>query len=132
MRLLRANGLSVLAMLLLLLGTAAPALVRMTCVVGGHTVLNVGQPADCCPEDHAHATAELKATCCEVLQAQPQRTDFVQGVGAMVPLLFAMPLPAAICPAEVLMPSVWSKAHLSRPPPLLQARRLAAFGSFLI
>lgn len=129
---LRAHGLSLLAMLLLLLGTAAPALARMTCVAGGHTVVNVGQAADCCPTDHHHQATTVSATCCELLQAQPQRTDFVQGTGAMVPLLFAMVLPATVHPVVALAPVVRYDAHFSRPPPLLQAQRLATFGLFLI
>lgn len=132
MRPFRAHGLSVLAMLLLLLGTAAPALARMTCVMGGHSVLQVGDAADCCPNDHDHATDELKPTCCEMLQAQPQRTNFVQVSGAMVPVLFGVAVPTAVQPAPAVVSFGFRDVLDARPPPLLLSRRLAAFGTFRI
>jgi len=132
MRSLRGKGLSLVAMLVLLLGTAAPALARMTCVMGGPSVMTIGLATDCAPVDHHHPVTTVKATCCEVLQAQPQRTDFVPAANHMVPTLFAMAMPASVCRVDVIAPVVRSDAWFSRPPPLPRSQRLASTGVFLI
>lgn len=132
MRPFRTHGLSILAMLLLLLGTAAPAVARMTCVVDGHTMLNLGRvPAGCPTEDHGQG-ASVAATCCEVLQSEPQRTDFVKGGNPVLPLLMAMDLPLAVQPVLVPVHTTTTGAFSSRPPPLPSGRRLAGIGSFRI
>ena len=56
----RNRGLSVAAMLLLVLGTAAPALARMTCVMGGPSTLSIGAAEDCMPVDHSHPVTTVK------------------------------------------------------------------------
>jgi hypothetical protein len=132
MRSFRTHGLSVLAMLLLILGTAAPALARMTCVMGGPSILSLGQAEDCAPVDHEHPVTTVSATCCEVLQTQPQRTAFMQGTGAFVPVLFGAALPPVPPLALTATPFVWRDAQTFGPPPLMQSRRLAAFRTFLI
>lgn len=132
LRSLRSKGLSVLAMLVLVLGTAAPALARMTCIMGGPSILSIGEAEDCSPVDHTHPVTTVQATCCEVLQAHPQRSDFVPAANAMVPVLFAMTLPAVIVPAEMAETGVRSDARFSRPPPLARSQRLATTGVFLI
>lgn len=132
MRSLRSHGLSVLAMLLLLLGTAAPALARMTCVMGGPSILSLGQAEDCSPMDHEHPITTVTATCCNVLQTNPQRTDFVPAAHVVMPLLVAVALPTVIIPMEVAAPAVRLDARFSRPPPMACSERLAAFGTFLI
>lgn len=119
-------------MLVLLLGTAAPALARMTCVMGGPSIVSFGQAKDCSPVDHAQPFTTVQATCCEVLQTDPQRSDFVPATGVMIPVLFAMVLPAAIMPAEIIAPMVRRDASFTRPPPLERSQRLAATGVFLI
>lgn len=132
LRSLRSKGLSVLAMLVLVLGTAAPALARMTCIMGGPSILSVGQAEACSPVDHAHPVTTVQAACCEVLQANPQRPDFVPVPSATVPVLFAMLLPAVVIPAKIAAPVVRRDAHSSRPPPLARSQRLATTGVFLI
>lgn len=132
LRSFRTHGLAVLAMLLLLLGTAAPALARMTCVMGGHTELSVGQPEDCCPTDHTHPTDELKATCCEVLQAQPQRDDFVAATHVAVP---SPPVVLMAWPVQVPFPLVHAmqaEEFSIGPPPAPLLRVLASTGVFRI
>jgi hypothetical protein len=134
MRLLRAHCLAVLAMGLLLLGTAAPALARMTCVISGNSTLNLGSTADACPvEDQGHQTT-LTATCCEVLHVQPQRPDFVPAAAhAMAPMPDALPLPAPLSvPLALAIADVPEAAHLRPPPPLERARRMAATGVYRI
>ena len=46
--------LSAFAALLLLASSAMPALVKMSCLSGGHVVLSLGQADDCCPEEGDH------------------------------------------------------------------------------
>lgn len=100
MRALRVRGLSLVAMLLLLLGTAAPALARMTCVKSGHSVLNFGQLEDCCPADGIGQLQTIDATCCETGTAQPLRADFTATVHVAAPaapaclLLWPVAVPA--------------------------------------
>ena len=132
LRSFRTHGLAVLAMLLLLLGTAAPALARMTCVMGGHTELAFGQPEDCCPTDHRHTTDELKATCCEVLHAQPQHADFVAGAPVAVPAPVAVMM---VWPVQVPLPLVLGTGpdeFVVGVPPTPLLRALACTGVFRI
>ncbi len=132
MRMLRTKGLAFLAMLVLLLGTAAPAMARMTCVMGGPSVLSVGQAEECVPTDHAHEATTVQATCCEVLQANPAHAAFVPAGGALLPLLFVMDVPVASAPDVLLHVSGTASRNMyvQVPPPLL--RRLASFAHFRI
>ncbi len=132
MRPFRAHGLAVMAMLLLLLGTAAPALARMTCVMGGPSILSLGQAKECTPVDHEHPETTVSATCCEVLQTQPQRTDFVPAASVLMPVLGAVVMPAVVVPSQIRGPEVPRERLLSRPPPLACERRLANLGHFRI
>lgn len=132
MRMLRTKGLAFLAMLVLLLGTAAPAMARMTCVMGGPSVLSVGQAEECIPTDHAHEATTVQTTCCEVLQTNPAHAAFVPAGGAWLPLLFATDVPVAAAP-EILLetPIAPGQGHFVQvPPPLL--RRLARIAHFRI
>lgn len=131
MRPLRAHPLSVLAMLVLLLGTAAPALARMTCVMDGHTVMSVGQPEDCCPDEQPDQAA-LKATCCEVLQAQPLRSAFIPVVSAMVPVPVAILPRVTVCLPQLIASITPEEIDSSAPPPLERSQRMAATGVFRI
>jgi hypothetical protein len=128
----RNRGMAVVAMLLLVLGTAAPALARMTCVMGGPSTLSIGAAEDCMPVDHSHPETTVKATCCEVLQTQPQRTDFVPGGPVAIPLLQAVQVPTL--PVVVCLRAGGSvnAAFALRGPPLDRAHRLAAVGAFRI
>ncbi len=119
-------------MLLLLMGTAAPALARMTCVMGGPSVLSVGMAEDCGPVDHEHPVTTVSATCCEVLQTQPQRANFVPAASVGLPVLLAVELPAVIVPAQMAVPAAFLDVRFSHPPPLSCDQRLATFGTFLI
>ncbi len=93
----RTRALALLAMLVLLAGTATPALARMTCVANGHVVLNVGQVEDCCPEQDQQGPT-VSATCCELDGVVPQRMDFTGG------LHISVPAPVAVMPAR---PAQW-------------------------
>ena len=130
----RANrGFSVLVAVLLLLTTAAPALVRMSCLSGGHSVLSIGQADDCCPqEDHHGDGPQLRARCCEMERTAPVHAAFTMENGHST-LAVVTPAPAVhidlVPRSAILVPGY---AFVPRPPPLLAAQRLSRVGSFLI
>lgn len=118
--------------LLLLLGTAVPALARMTCVNGGHSVVQLGTTGDCCPHEEHSDGPTVQATCCEMMKTEPKRSDFVGH------LLVSLPMPVAVLDGIVLpaveMPVIVLSAdrHFSLPPPDVTGRRLAVIGRLLI
>lgn len=131
----RANrGFSVLAAVLLLLATAAPALVRMSCLNGGHTVLSIGQADDCCPEeDHQGDGPQLRARCCEMELTAPVHAAFTMENGHSTLAVVTPPAPAVHLDF-VPRPAIPAPGYgfVPRPPPLLTGRRLSQFGSLLI
>ncbi|MFT3884838.1 MAG: hypothetical protein QM724_05230 [Flavobacteriales bacterium] len=127
LRSLRTRWLQVMAALVLLLGPATPALARMTCVNSGHSVLNVGQARDCCPVDHTHSTPAVKAMCCELVQAQPQRSAFVASASPELPALEALPIGISLETPVLSLDEAVRLVPQARPPTLI-GRRLAAIG----
>lgn len=115
MRALRVKSLSLVAMLLLLLGTAAPALARMTCLKSGHSVLNIGQLEECCPADGIAHQQTIDATCCETGTAQPLRADFTAAghVAAPAAPVFLLLWPVAVPQASA---SALAALHEGLPP----------------
>lgn len=118
MRALRVKSLSLVAMLLLLLGTAAPALARMTCVKSGHSVLNIGQLEECCPADGLGAQQTIDATCCETGTAQPLRADFTAAghVAAPAAPVFLLLWPVAVPAVPQASASALAALHEGLPP----------------
>lgn len=130
LRTLRSRGLSLLAVVVLLAGTAAPALARMTCVMSGRSVVHVGQADGCCPDGTSQA-ATVKATCCELTSTQPPRTAFLSSAGPGLPPLEAVVVHVLSVPLAVEAEAVVIAPPFARPPPDT-ARRLAVIGTFLI
>lgn len=123
---------SALAALLLLTSSAMPAVVRMTCVNGGHTVLSIGHAEDCCPDRDQQEGASIQAICCEFQEAATQRAEF----NAEHQVAFQLPV-------VLLYSSGASNSHVvdlrtptdrgsERPPPLDVLERLSQFCSFRI
>jgi hypothetical protein len=118
-------------LLLFLLGSAAPAVSRMDCLVSGHSEVTVGYADECCPEEGDAQGPIIKAVCCEVLTAEPGKQPFAPQPPVLVP---DQPVLVQVLgvdvPAVVLhRPGV----HIARrPPPPALAERLAEVGSFLI
>lgn len=122
-----------LAALLLLVGTAAPALVRMSCLSGGHTVLSIGQADDCCPEEERSPEgAQFQGVCCEFDRTAPNRTAFNVEVGPSFVAGITHPVFARIDAASPLHVPSCGYGLSTRPPPLLTGERLSQVGSFLI
>ncbi|MCO6482779.1 MAG: hypothetical protein J5I62_08295 [Flavobacteriales bacterium] len=127
----RSKALSLLAVVLLMVATASPALASMTCLMSGNTVLGWGQVEDCNPgKDDGRAT--VAATCCQFDMARPQHADFTT-VKDMV-----LPLPVAIAvPWPVLLPAPLhiggtESVSLRGPPDQPGSQCLAATGVFRI
>jgi hypothetical protein len=123
---------TVLMAVLLLMGTAAPMLTRMTCVVSGRVQMQVGQAKDCCPEREKGHGAHLEAVCCVFEQAAPKHEVFT-------PPVFGGPLAqeyVALQPEAIIRipaaPEVFRPAIGTRPPPLLPGERLSLHGTFRI
>lgn len=125
--------LAAFTVLLLLMGTAMPALVRMHCLSGGHTVLSLGQADDCCPEDEEENRGPVfRAMCCEFERTAPERTDFTMGSGPSSPIATAAVPGVVIEFPAAISTDLAGSAVSSRPPPLLLAERLSQVGSYLL
>lgn len=122
-----------MAMCLLLLGTAAPALVRMNCLSSGRSVLSIGQASDCCPPaQDAPKNARLGAVCCEFTKAMPSHAAFhVRAVPVHGPIM-AHVSPTWAHVASMLMNVPVDYRPVAHPPPLLIAERLSRIGLLLI
>jgi len=118
-------------LLLFLLGSAAPAVSRMDCLVSGHSEVTVGYAEECCPEEGDAQGPTIKAVCCEVLTAEPGKQPFAPQPPVLVPDQPALVQVLGVhVPAVVLHRPGVHIAH--RPPPPALAERLAEVGSFLI
>lgn len=122
---------TVLVACLLLFATSGFSLSRMTCLMGGHTVLSFGQADDCCPDSEGSDGPVLTADCCALTQAKLDGVSMITSntldidPGILVSgtwVLCAFEAPAAV-------PLGWL---YSRPPPMSTPERLASFGTFLI
>ncbi len=121
------------AAVLVLLATAAPALVRMNCLSGGHTVLSIGQADDCCPqEDHQGDGPQLRARCCEMERTAPVHAAFTLE-NSHSTLSVVTPAPSEhldLVPRRAI--PVPGYGFVPRPPPLLTGQRLSRVRSLLI
>lgn len=117
---------------LLLMGTAAPMLTRMTCVISGHVQMQVGQAKDCCPERENGHGAHLEAVCCVFEQTAPKHQVFTLQAfsGPLVPEHIALQPEGIISIPDA--PAVVRTAIGTRPPPLLPGERLSLHGTFRI
>lgn len=118
--------------LLMLLGTAAPALARMTCVNSGHTVVQMGTTGDCCPHDEHDAGPTVQATCCEVLTTEPQHSVFLGHLPISCPTPAIVPVEVKLVLADAFPVPVERTGPFARPPPEVLGRRLATIGRLLI
>lgn len=127
----RSKALSLLAVLLLMAGTASPALASMTCLMSGNTVFGWGQVEDCSPgQDDGQAT--VGATCCQFDMARPQHADFttVKDMALPLPMAVAVPWPVLV-PALLHAGGVESVPQRG-PPDRPGSQCLAATGVFRI
>jgi len=122
---------TVLVACLLLFATSGFSLSRMTCMMGGHTVLSFGQADDCCPEDEGSDHPTLKADCCALTQAKLDRVSVITSNSLDLDPFFLALDEVAVHVAEA--PTAVLPCWLdSRPPPMRTSDRLAVFGTFLI
>jgi hypothetical protein len=118
--------------LLLIVATAVPALVRMTCLSGGHTELSFGQGEDCCPEQDQQDAATLSPNCCEFDGAIPPRSEF----NVAYTLTLEVPVLSVLLSVgdRVVYPIPLASKRIPspHPPPLGVLERLSQVRSFLI
>lgn len=118
-----------LLLVLFLVGTALPAVSRMTCLMSGHSELSFGQAQECCPDETPTTGSTVKPVCCEVLTAKPTSQPF----RAQWPVLLPVVAIHAVVSVD-LAPQSASRPLAVRmdrwPPPL--GDRLAAIGVLLI
>ena len=134
MKTLRAHRLfAVLAMWLLLLGTAAPALERLRCSMGCPTTVGIGTVEDCCPEGHdEHGSAIVAGDCCDVERTAPEHHAFTAESGSSPIDLLASASERSALSAPIAIGDLVGYGLSSRPPPLLTTERLSRTGRFLI
>lgn len=121
-------------MLLLLLGTMAPALERMSCAMGCPTVVGIGTVEHCCaggPENHD--SPALASDCCDVERTAPEHHAFTSenAMAHLVHVALATELPMLAVPVAV-DGALAGYRLCTRPPPLLTAERLSLEGVYLI
>jgi hypothetical protein len=118
--------------LLLLLGTAAPALERMSCSMGCPTVIGIGQVEDCCSGelDH-HDGPVLSSTCCELERTAPEHQAFTTE-RVMPGFTFIASAELPVPPVPCLLDGAPHSGCTPSPPPLLLGERLSRVGSYLI
>jgi hypothetical protein len=73
-------------LVLFLLGTATPAMSRMTCLKSGHSEVSVGYANDRCPLEAPRQGAAVRPVCCEVLTSKPEKHPFAVHAPVEVPL----------------------------------------------
>lgn len=118
--------------LLLLFATSGMALSRMTCLLGGHTVVSLGTTTDCCPEDEAASNMPtVSGACCALSLAQGTDDPYLGNDDAgFAPLLVVL----GNAPVQLLdtAPAAIPEHRESRPPPMDAPERLAVLSTFLI
>jgi|LakMenE18May11ns_1017448.scaffolds.fasta_scaffold9897963_2 hypothetical protein len=118
-------------LVLFLLGSAAPAVSRMDCLMSGRSEVSLGHAKECCPEDGGSQGAAVKAVCCEVFTAEPGKQPFAPQPPVLIPVqqVAVMAFQVQLPPMELHRPGV----HVDhRPPPPSLSERLAEVSCFLI
>lgn len=115
---------SVLVAVLLLFATSGMAITRMTCLIGGHSVVGLGALEDCCPEDERSEVPTVKSECCALSLAQATGDPFVgnddPGIAPLLVVLQNVPFDTMAA-----VPMVLPKKPKSGPPPLRAQERLS-------
>lgn len=108
------------------LATSGLALSRMTCLMGGPSVLSIGAMDDCCPEHGSDEGASFTADCCDLATVQSGAQNYLPHED----LDFGPALLALNAAPRLLLSmgtSLCTTASDSRPPPLLGTERLVFF-----
>ncbi|MBL0127125.1 MAG: hypothetical protein IPP83_06625 [Flavobacteriales bacterium] len=122
---------TVLVVFLLLFATSSMTLSRMTCLMGGHSVLSFGPADDCCPDAEKPEGTAVKAICCAFTEARLDRTSVIPVAGLDLGVLLAEldGAPTMIIALPVMEPVRWWDG---KPPPRSLPDRLAELQVMLI
>ena len=115
---------TVLVACFFMLATSGVSMSRMTCLIGGHSVISLGTMDDCCPEQRGNDGPVLKAQCCLHAVVKGEQTNYIthQDVD-LAPALIALYAAPRLVLSEGLAPMNFSLE--TRPPPLNAPDRLA-------
>ena len=116
---------------LLLFATSGMAVSRMTCLMGGHSVLSFGASVDCCPSLEGNGGATIKAECCEFSLAKSDLSDVLPAF-QLAWLAIAMPVEEVAWHAAVAGIVVRIERLDGRPPPGSAPERLALLSRYVI
>lgn len=127
----RHRWITVLTVALLLFATSGLSLSRMTCLMGGHSVLSIGQGDDCCPAEENGTGATVEATCCAFTEAALHEVQLLPTLANGIDLLL-MALDAAPMVQAGPVPAVPVRWLESRPPPIAVMERLRTLRILLV
>jgi hypothetical protein len=124
---IRRPAASWLLLVLFMLGTATPAVSRMTCLQSGHSEVSVGYAEECCPEEAPTQGAAVKPVCCEVLTTEPTKHPFASHGAVVVPVQDMDGRVLPLGPVCLVEWTVKPRSVRTNGPP---RTRLAAMGAF--
>jgi hypothetical protein len=130
--LLRHRWVTVFTAALLLVATSGVTLSRMTCLMGGHSVLGIGDISDCCPDDAVPDHEAIQAECCAYNAAVGERVLTVGQSGLELHAVLSLIEAAPVLMLSMERSTVRSTLVERRPPPLDMPERLARSGAYLI
>jgi len=116
---------------LLLFAISGTAVSRMTCLMGGHSVLSFGTSVDCCPAPQEDGGSTIKAECCEFSLAKSDLSD-VLPVLPLAWLANAVQVDEVAWHAALAGVAVRIEQLDGRPPPGTAPERLALLSRYLI
>ncbi len=125
--------LAIVAACLLLLGTSAPALERLSCSMGCATTIGIGSVEDCCADEHDdHGSAFLPDDCCDVERTAPEHHAYTTETTTILSGPLANTTERVSLDLPVLLDASLAYGLCMRPPPLLTTERLSLVSSYLL
>lgn len=109
---------------LFMVATSGMTISRMTCLIGGHSALSIGTPADCCPDEEEQGGPTIQPQCCVHASVKGEQHEFIvhQDVD-LAPALIALYAAPRLLLSEGNAPVLFLVDDL--PPPLDTPARLA-------
>jgi len=112
---------------LFILATSGMTISRMTCLIGGHSALSIGTPADCCPDEGQDGPI-IQPQCCVHGSVKGEQQDYIEHHAVdLAPALIALYSAPRLVLSEGDAPVFFPADDL--PPPLVTRARLAVLGT---